>query len=58
MEISNIQQHMNQMLEDIRIENEMKRKADRRGPPSFKSIRNDYYNLKRSYEENRIWKKK
>ena len=58
MEISNIQQQMNQMLEEIRIKNEMKRKADRRGPPSFKSIRNDYYNLKRSYDENKVWQMK
>ena len=46
------------MLEEIRIKNEKKRKADRRGPPSFKSIRNDYLNLKRSYDENRVWQTK
>lgn len=58
MKTSNIQQDINEMLEEIRIKNEKKRKADRRGPPSFKSIRNDYYNLKRSYDENKVWQTK
>ena len=49
----NYQREINEMLEDFRMENEKKRKADRRGPPSFKSIRNDYKNLRRSYEENK-----
>ena len=58
MKTSNIQQEVSEMLEEIRIKNEKKRKADRRGPPSFKSIRNDYYNLKRSYDENEVWQMK
>ena len=58
MKTSNIQQDITDMLEEIRIKNEKKRKADRRGPPSFKSIRNDYKNLKKSYEENRVWQMK
>jgi len=49
----NYQREINEMLEDFRMENEKKRKADRRGPPSFRSIRNDYKNLIRSYEENK-----
>jgi len=49
----NYQREINEMLEDFRMENEKKRKADRRGPPSFRSIRNDYKNLIQSYEENR-----
>ena len=43
---------------EIRANNKRKRKADRRDPPSFKSIRNDYYNLKRSYDENKVWQTK
>ena len=58
MKTSNIQQEISEMLEEIRIKNEKKRKADRRGPLSFKSIRNDYYNLKNSYDENRVWQMK
>lgn len=53
----NYQREINEMLEEFRMKNEKKRKADRRAPPSFRSIRNDYENLKRSYEENRVWQR-
>lgn len=53
----NYQREINEMLEEFRMKNEQKRKAGRRAPPSFRSIRNDYENLKRSYEENRVWQR-
>ena len=58
MKTRNIQQEVSEMLEELRIKKEKKRKADRRGPPSFKSIRNDYKNLKKSYDENKVWQMK
>lgn len=49
----NYQREINEMLEDFRMKNEQKRRVDRRSPPSFRSIRNDYKNLIQSYEENK-----